>query len=114
MKRGKVSYDANIRTISAFREIGKGHVDIERFCGYMNMPPPMNKTTYQDSIQEIHSTYTKTIEDSMKSAALDVREVVLDDDDGIDGNGNVDVSVDGKWQRRGYASLNGSVTVIRA
>ena len=79
MIRRKVSHDVNIRRISAFREIGKGHVDIERFCGYM------------DSNQEIHSPYTKTAEDSMKAAALDVRKMVLDDDEGNDGIGNVDV-----------------------
>ena len=55
MKRGKVPYDINIRTISAFREMGKGHVDIETFCGYINMPPPMNKTTYQDSINPLRT-----------------------------------------------------------
>ena len=35
----------------------------------------MNKTTYQDSIQEIHSANTKTA--GMKTVALDSREMVL-------------------------------------
>ena len=112
VKRGEVPYAVNIRTISAFREMWKGHVDIETFCGYMNMPPPMNKTTYQDSIKEIHSAYTKTAEDSMKAAALDLREIVVDDGDDNDRISNVDVYVDGTWQRRGFASLDGAVTVI--
>ena len=98
VKRGKVPYDVNIRTISAFREMGKGHVDIETFCRNMNMPPPMNKTTYQDSVKEIHSAYAKTAEDSMKAAALELREMVVDNGDDNDGIANVDVSVDGTWR----------------
>ena len=82
VKRGKVPYDVNIRTISAFREIEKGHVDIETFRGYMNMPPTMNKTTYQDSIQQIHSAYTKQL-------PLIRREMMLEDDDGNDGFGKL-------------------------
>ena len=43
--RGSKLFDVNLRTISAFREIEKGHGGIETFCGCMNMPPPMTELT---------------------------------------------------------------------
>ena len=49
---GKIPYDVNVRTIMAFREIGKGYAGIES-CGYMNMPPPMAVTTHHETIANI-------------------------------------------------------------
>ena len=43
---GKVPYDVNLRTVVAFREIGRGHTAIETIGGFMNMPPPMTSKTY--------------------------------------------------------------------
>ena len=45
--RGSKPFDLNLRTILAFREIGKGHAGIKMFCGCMNMPPPMTELTYK-------------------------------------------------------------------
>ena len=42
---GRNFYDINLRT--AFREIAKGHSDIETFCRCINMPPPMTKESYE-------------------------------------------------------------------
>ena len=116
VKRGKVAYDVNIRTVSAFREIGRGYAAIETFCGFMNMPPPMNKTTYQDIVDGMHISYTEAADESMKAAACELVEMAHEDNNEYDaGDGShvdVAVSVDGTWQKRGYASLNGAVTVI--
>ena len=43
--RGSKPFDVNLRTLLAFREIGKGHAGRETFCGCMNMPPPMTELT---------------------------------------------------------------------
>ena len=42
-EKGKQLYDINLRSIVAFREIGRGHSAMEKFCGVMNMQTPMNK-----------------------------------------------------------------------
>ena len=59
----------NIRTVAAFREIGKGFAAIETICGIMNMPQPMNRTTFQDCIDSMHPAYVNTAEHSMNNAA---------------------------------------------
>ena len=35
-------YNINLRSVLAFREMGKGHRAMET-CGFMNMPPPMTR-----------------------------------------------------------------------
>ena len=70
VQRGKAPYGINIRTVAAFREIGKGFAVIETFCGIMNMPQPMNRTTFRDCIDSMHPAYVNTAEHSMNNAAL--------------------------------------------
>ena len=107
----KMPYDVNIRTVLSFREIGKGHKAIETFCRYMNMPPPMIVTTYHETVSNMHSVYLEQAESSMLASADEIRQELSDEytDEFI---ADVDVSVDGTWQKRGYSSLNGAVTVI--
>ena len=49
---------------------------------------------------------------SMSAASLECRKVSLQDEFKEDSIANIDISTDGAWQRRGYASLNGLVTII--
>ena len=111
-KQGRKAFDVNIRSVVAFREIGKGHAAIETLCGYMNMPPPMNQTTYDDIITQLHGSYMKLANANMKAAADEIRHQNLGEEYAEDNIANIDISADGTWQRRGYASLNGAVTVI--
>ena len=114
-KRGRKAFDVNIRAAVAFREIGKGHAGIETFCCAMNMPPPMSQDSYDNIVAKMHIAYVTAARDSMKLAST-----LACIDDGSDSNDNtlvdeiknVTVSVDGTWQKRGYSSLNGVVTVI--
>ena len=99
----KSRFDINIRTIIAFREIGKGQSAIETFCSHMNMPPPITMMSYTEIKNEIHPYYVKAADESMQQAAETVHKGVLTD---------IDASFDGTWQRRGFASLNGVVTCI--
>ena len=48
----------------------------------------------------------------MKAAADQIRHENLGDEYAENNIANIDISADGTWQRRGYASLNGAVTVI--
>ena len=109
--RGADPFDVNLRVIMAFREIGKGHSGLETFCGYMNMPPPMAETTYNETVKfMLHPIYVVAAQ-NMKDAGKEIRREILDD---YDENAVCDaaVSCDGSWQRRGYGSLNGLVTSI--
>ena len=36
-RTGRKPFDINLRTVAAFREIGKGHSGIETVCGFMNL-----------------------------------------------------------------------------
>ena len=108
---GRKHYDVNVRSAIAFREIGRGHSAIERVCGVMNIPPPMNKFAYENTLNTVlHDSYLTTAQESMtKGAEEAIPENMHVPSDNVK---PVTVSFDGTWQRRGYASLNGVVTAI--
>jgi len=100
----KSSFDVNVRSVIAFREFGQGWQSIETFCRIMNIPPPMTNLTYTETVNKLHPLYLQAAEKSMSDAAA----AVIENDDTT----NIVASLDGSWQRRGYASLNGVVTCI--
>lgn len=107
--KGEKAYDVNRRFVYAMRSLGKGHSGAKKFCGLMNMPEPLAQSAYW-STSKIIGQHVKTIaKESMSAAASELKQTRQADDNGI-----VDcaVSCDGTWQRRGFSSLNGCVTVI--
>lgn len=109
--RGQKSFEVNARTVIAFREIGKGHQAMKTFTTMMNMPPPFVNTTYNSWINQLHDIYIETAQESTINAANEVRDKHLDspnNDETVD----CQVSIDGSWQKRGHASMNGVVTAI--
>lgn len=109
-KHGPKSFEVNARVLVAFREIGKGLKGIETFSNCMNMPGGISQKSYDSLNKTLHNCYTAVSQTSQKVAAKETREKlgVLDDTTIADCH----VSVDGTWQRRGYASLNGIVTLM--
>lgn len=109
---GAKSFEINTRSVIAMREIGRGHASLEKFCGYMNIPPPMRKNAFLENQKKISAGYKTIAEKYMNDAANELRNV----SDSVDLNNVEDatVSCDGTWQRRGYSSLHGVVTVIAA
>jgi hypothetical protein len=82
----------------AFREIGKGYMGLQTFCGYMNMPPPMAEVTYNDTVKSrLHPTYVDVATQNMKDAAEELRREVSEE---YDENTVCDtaVFVDGTWR----------------
>ncbi|GFU05010.1 uncharacterized protein NPIL_320121 [Nephila pilipes] len=69
------------------------------FCGIMNLPPPPTKFN-----NILLQAARETCEESMAEA---VYEAVEENDGGRD----IAVAVDGRWQKRGFSSKNGVVTV---
>ena len=108
---GRKHYDVNVRSAIAFREIGRGHSAIEKFCGIMNIPSAMNKFSYENTLKTVlHNSYITAGQFSMKKGAEEViRENIHVPSDNVK---PATVSFDGSWQRRGYASLNGVLTAI--
>ena len=73
----------------------------------MNLPKPVTANNYDKIIKRVVKT-TKAVADiTMQDACEGLRA-----DSSSDAIKGVEVSSDGTWQRRGYSSLNGVVTVI--
>lgn len=105
---GRAPFKINLQTVLSFREIGKGYQSIELFSALMNMPPAFSKPTYTNLNDILHTTYKKVADKSTASAAECLRKKAGD----VNEIQNCQVSVDGTWQKRGHASINGVVTVI--
>ena len=111
--KGHPPFDINMRSVIAFREIGKGHTAMQKFGGFMNMPSVLTQNSYAGLVTNIQKTYTKVAKASMLKAADEIRMEKLEDTYDTDNLVDIDISADGAWQRRGFASLNGVVTIIR-
>ena len=100
---GSSPFKINYRAIIAVREIGKGFTGLSKFCGFMNLPPPMNVKPFNDMQEKIASTYTYVADGSMKNAA---NEFICEQGQGneniADNIADITVSNDGSWQKRGH------------
>ena len=86
------------------RRCGGGHKSLEKFCGIMNMPPPMTRKNYDSISDKLLSATEKVAKNSMIQAAVEVKDI-----EGCD----VAISFDGSWQRRGHSSCNGVAPLYR-
>ena len=110
--KGRPPFDINLRSVIAFREIGKGLTAMKKYCGFMNMPNTMNKTAYKKLYKNCRDTYVKVATTSMQNAAAEIRHKELGETFTEDSIADFTISTDGAWQRRGHASLNGIITVV--
>ena len=75
----------------------------------MNMPPPMTPKNFNYLTNKLYKAYETVAIQSTTRAAFQTRmNLCVDHNEPI----NCQVSVDGTWQKRGYQSLNGIVTII--
>ena len=104
-KAGK-GFDINKRVVYTMRTLGRqGHADMQKFTSLMDIPPPMTQNNYDKLVTSITEAVKTVAEETMADAAAELRnnvDVVVD----------TGISCDGSWQRRGFASNNGVVTVI--
>ena len=108
-KRGQKNFEVNVRMVVAFREIGKGHSSMLAFTQAMNMPPPIAVKSYNNINKLLLESYQAVSQESQKIAANETRQAL----DCVDENpAECQVSVDGTWQKRGFSSLNGAVTIM--
>ena len=93
------------------RSIGCGHAAAKRFCGLMNMPPPLRPTPYSRHNKALLNAVKEVSVETMNVAASEIHEIKPEVNEGT-GVAKCAISCDGTWQRRGFSSLNGCVTVI--
>lgn len=98
-------WEVNRRAVLGMRLIGRGRQAMVKLTGVLNMPSPMSRSTYYSHATRVHSASKTVAESSMKEAA---KKAVSE----ADGSGDIAVSYDGTWMRRGFASLYGAFTVI--
>ena len=106
---GRRTSSVNIRSIIAFREFGKGYAALETFARCMNMPKPITKKNYNAINDILHDTYTETADESTSHA---VHETIMSINAEQNNVTDCQVSLDGTWQKRGHASINGVVTLM--
>ena len=93
IKKSGKGLNANTRSVYAMRSCGLGYNALEKFCGLMNLPPPVSKKNYQKLSHKIRDTAKTVAEASMSAAIEEVKK---------EGATDIGVSVDdGTWQRGG-------------
>ena len=97
-------FDVNRRSVLAVRRIGHGHAGLKNFCGIMDLPPPISEANFRRHQRAMLAASQKVAVDSMETAAAELRK---DNPDG-----EVAVTFDGTWQRRGFSSLFGVFVCI--
>ena len=101
-----------MHAIIALRENGKGYAGLELVCGYMNLVPLMNVNSFNKSMGEIISSYKQCAEDSMNSAAENVRqmnnEITVDNEKIVD----IAVSSDGAYVQCNVLEMGVASAVI--
>lgn len=106
-------YDVNRLLVTAASATGLGFAQASHFFALMNLPPPMNETTWyhykgqlntgaksasaqQEAAEQVQATYGEM------NLGVPNEEGVLD----------ISASIDGSWQKRGRQSHIGIVSVI--
>ena len=72
----------------------------------------MAQTTFDDLNSDLYNAYVQTAQESMTEAAKTVYNNLANINTNSNCSQNAKVSGDGAWQKRGYSSLNGVVTLI--
>eukprot|EP00112_Aurelia_sp_Birch-Aquarium-sp1_P018473 Seg441.5 transcript_id=Seg441.5/GoldUCD/mRNA.D3Y31 product="hypothetical protein" protein_id=Seg441.5/GoldUCD/D3Y31 len=98
--RGRKFFEVNVRSVIAFREMGKGHWAIQNFSRCMNMKG-ISENGYANLNRELSNAYENAADASKSKAALEVKQ---SDATEVDNNHLCQCSLDGSWQKRGHAS----------
>ena len=73
------------------RSCGLGYSALEKFCGLMNIPPPVTKNNY--------STIANKLRDSARTVATDSMSASAEEAKQNEATSDISVSVDGTWQK---------------
>ena len=101
------AFEVNRRVVLATRNIGVGHQGLVKFCGVMNMLPPMQENLFQDHLKAVKNAAQTAAEKCMSKAADEVKGFYEPEQDDVYNYWNFR---DGTWRRRGFSSCYGVVT----
>ena len=110
-KQGK-SFEIDRRLVYGMRTLGKGYAGARKFCTVMNMPPPPTEKAFLSNSHVISRHIKVIAKETMKKAGEEVFSLKNQSNSSAAEPVNCGVSCDGTWQKRGYSSRNGCVTVI--
>ena len=99
-------FEVNRRAVFARRAVGLGREGLVKFCALMDMPPPMSNTSYQAHQDALLVAAGDVAQHSLTSATATVREQA--ETEGSSARGDVAVTFDGTWMKRGHTSLYGA------
>lgn len=100
-------FDINFKCVYGLRSIGKGSVARRTLFGMLDLPsPPLRFERY-------NPLFLKSLKKVATQSMLNATEEKVELNASEDGNISRDiiVGIDGTWQRRGFSSLNGVVSV---
>lgn len=107
-------FDINIRCVYGLRSIGKGMQSGKTLFGILDLPsPPLRFERYNDVI--LRSLETVATESMVTATEEAVELNTFNENDMAESEicnpRDLTVAIDGTWQRRGFSSLNGVVSV---
>ena len=116
---GKEHSEINVRVVQAGVYSGNGLTNLQRFCGMLDIPPPVNKSSYNDHVKDLEISSVQVAENCMSQAVLRLKSILKVKDEACkdldigEDIFSIAVTVDGTWQKRyGYSSLHGVVFVM--
>ena len=108
--RGKCEYLFSEQTLYFCDEVtGGDHAKLRTFCGVMDLPKPVCKSSFSIINSTIHKAACTVQRQSMKCAAK--TEYSIAEDNGSELR-DIDVSVDGTYMTRGHSSNVGVSTAV--
>lgn len=93
------------------RLFGIGLRGAMKFCGLMDLPPPVQQTTYDMIIENIHSAASSIVQLVLKQAVKEEQQEITNQNSSDDIK-KLTVSGDGTWRKRGFTSLYGVAVLI--
>ncbi|XP_074099508.1 uncharacterized protein LOC141527761 [Cotesia typhae] len=104
------SYEINRRFIFVMRILGIGYEGLYKFCGLMDMPSFLDKSTHTILLKQILNC-SKTVAETFMTKAVNEEKQAMPTTENEDIN-HLTVSGDGTWQQRGYTSSFGVSSII--
>lgn len=104
------SYEINRRFIFVMRILGIGYEGLCKFCGLMDMPSFLDKSTHTILLKQILNC-SKTVAETFMTKAVNEEKQAMPTTENEDIN-HLTVSGDGTWQKRGYTSSFGVSSII--
>ena len=104
------NYSINRRSVFAMRCIGGSQAKLETFCGLMDLPRPVSKSSYTKIVETVQNACVSVQARSMSKAGEEEFTKAKE----IEGESvrNIDVSVDGSWMTKGHTSNIGTTSLI--